>query len=157
MTENTLTQRLRSDSIAALKAGEKTRLNTLRNVLGEIETREKSGKTPVVLGDAEVTKLLQKQAAGRRETAQVYTDSGNADRAAQEIAEAEVIEAYLPKMLTEDEAVSFVNTEIYLLAEQRGAALTTRDMGAVMKAVTSRIAGRYDGKAIAEMVKQRLV
>lgn len=157
MTENTLTQRLRADSIAALKAGEKTRLNTLRNVLGEIETREKSGKTPVVLGDAEVTKLLQKQAAGRRETAQVYTDSGNADRAAQEIAEAEVIEAYLPKMLTEDEAVSFVNTEIYLLAEQRGAALTTRDMGAVMKAVTSRIAGRYDGKAIAEMVKQRLV
>ena len=87
-------------------------LTTVRNVLGEIETREKSGKTPVELDDTQVTALLQKEAAKRRDTAKIYTEAGEADRASAEIAEAEVIEAYLPKALTRDEVEAIVDEAI---------------------------------------------
>jgi uncharacterized protein YqeY len=93
----TLKQRLKEDVVAHMKAGRKTELTTVRNVLGEISTREKSGKTPVELDDAQVTSLLQKEAAKRRDTARIYTEAGETGRAAAEITEAEVIEAYLPK------------------------------------------------------------
>jgi uncharacterized protein YqeY len=56
----TLKERLHADVVAHMKERNKTALTTVRNVLGEIETREKSGKTPVVLDDAQVTSLLQK-------------------------------------------------------------------------------------------------
>jgi hypothetical protein len=59
-----------------MKAGNKTALTTVRNVLGEISTCEKSGKTPVELDDAQVTALLQKEAAQRRDTPRIYTGAG---------------------------------------------------------------------------------
>ena len=88
-----LKDRLKADVVEHMKAGNKTALTTVRNVLGEISTREKSGKTPVDLDDAQVTALLQKEAAKRRDTAKIYTEAGESDRAAAEVAEAEVIEA----------------------------------------------------------------
>ena len=93
----TLKERLQADVVAHMKAGNKTALTTVRNVLGEIGTKEKSGKTPVELDDAQTTAVLQKEAAKRRDTARIYTEAGEAERAAAEIAEAEVIEAYLPE------------------------------------------------------------
>jgi uncharacterized protein YqeY len=65
----TLKERLKADVVDHMKAGNKVALTTVRNVLGEITTREKSGKTPVELDDAQVTSLLQKEAAKRRDTA----------------------------------------------------------------------------------------
>ena len=93
---STLKERLKADVTAYMKAGNRTALTTVRNVLGEISTREKSGKTPVELDDVQVASLLQKEAAKRRDTARIYTEAGETGRAAAEIAEAEVIEAYLP-------------------------------------------------------------
>lgn len=76
----TLKERLKADVVDHMKAGNKVALTTVRNVLGEITTREKSGKTPVELDDAQVTSLLQKEAAKRRDTAKIYTEAGKLTR-----------------------------------------------------------------------------
>lgn len=150
-----LKDRLKADVVEHMKAGNKTALTTVRNVLGEITTREKSGKTPVDLDDAQVTALLQKEAAKRRDTARIYTEAGENDRAAAEVAEAEVIEAYLPKPLTREEVEAIVDEEIAALKAD-GQELSVRSMGTVMKPVTARVAGRFDGKAVSEIVRGRL-
>ncbi|MEW1804942.1 GatB/YqeY domain-containing protein [Pseudarthrobacter sp. NPDC080039] len=150
-----LKEKLKGDVVVHMKAGNKVALTTVRNVLGEIETREKSGRTPVDLDDLQVTALLQKEAAKRRDTAATYSAAGRQDRAQAEIAEAEVIEAYLPTALTRPEAEEIVDGVIAELGTD-GAELTMRSMGAVMKLVTPRIGGRFDGKAVSEIVKSRL-
>ncbi|MGO4187652.1 GatB/YqeY domain-containing protein [Pseudarthrobacter sp. TAF60_1] len=150
-----LKERLHADVVTHMKERNKTALTTVRNVLGEIETREKSGKTPIELDDAQVTSLLQKEAAKRRDTAKIYTDAGEAGRAAAELAEAEVIEAYLPSALTAAEVESIVDETIAGLRAE-GVEPGLRQMGAVMKPVTARIAGRFDGKAVSEIVRSRL-
>lgn len=150
-----LKEQLHGDVVAHMKTRNKVALTTVRNVLGEIETREKSGKTPVELDDAQVTSLLQKEAAKRRDTARIYTEAGESDRAAAEIAEAEVIEAYLPKALTRDEVEAIVDEEIAALKAE-GQELSMRSIGAVMKPVTAKVAGRFDGKTVSEIVRGRL-
>jgi uncharacterized protein YqeY len=151
----TLKERLHADVVSHMKDRNKIALTTVRNVLGEIETREKSGKTPIVLDDAQVTSLLQKEAAKRRDTARIYTEAGESERAAAEIAEAEIIEAYLPKALTAAEVESIVDDVISSLTAD-GTALTIRQLGAVMKPVTAKVAGRFDGKAVSEIVRSRI-
>jgi uncharacterized protein YqeY len=152
---STLKQRLHADVVVHMKDRNKTALTTIRNVLGEIETREKSGKTPIELDDTQVTALLQKEAAKRRDTARIYTEAGEAERAAAEIAEAEVIEAYLPEMLTLAEVEGIVDEAIAAL-QASGQEPTIKQMGAVMKPVTAKVAGRFDGKAVSEIVRTRL-
>ena len=151
----TLKERLQADVVAHMKAGNKTALTTVRNVLGEIGTKEKSGKTPVDLDDAQTTAVLQKEAAKRRDTARIYTEAGEAERAAAEIAEAEVIEAYLPEPLSEA-AVEAIVDEVIAGLKADGTEPSMRQMGAVMKPVTAKVAGRFDGKAVSEIVRKRL-
>lgn len=150
-----LKERLKDDVVAYMKAGNKTALTTVRNVLGEISTREKSGKAPVELDDAQVTSLLQKEAAKRRDTARIYTEAGEAERAAAEVAEAEIIEAYLPKALTREEVEAIVDAEISAL-KAAGQELSMRSIGVVMKPVTAKVSGRFDGKTVSEIVRSRL-
>lgn len=150
-----LKEQLKNDVVKHMKAGNKTALTTVRNVLGEIETREKGGKTPVTFDDAQVTALLQKEAAKRRDTAAIYLEAGESDRAAAEVAEAEIVEAYLPAALTGEQAAAIVEKIISDLEAEHGT-LSMRQMGVAMKPVTAEIAGRFDGKAVSEMVRQRL-
>lgn len=150
-----LKEQLHGDVVVHMKNRNKVALTTVRNVLGEIETREKSGKTPIELDDAQVTSLLQKEAAKRRDTARIYTEAGESERAAAEIAEAEVIEAYLPKALTRDQVEAIVDEEIAALKAE-GQELSLRSIGAVMKPVTAKVAGRFDGKTVSEIVRSRL-
>jgi uncharacterized protein YqeY len=152
---STLKQQLKADVVAHMKDGNKVALATVRNVLGEIETREKSGKAPVELDDLQVTSLLQKEAAKRRETAAIYTEAGETARAEAEIAEAQVVETYLPQPLSEAEAEGIVQDVIAEL-EAAGEPLTLRQMGQAMKSITPRIAGRFDGKAVSDRVRRRL-
>lgn len=151
----TLKERLQADVVTHMKSGNKTALTTVRNVLGEIETREKSGKTPVTLDDAQLTALLQKEASKRRETAEIYSQAGEDGRAAAEVAEAEVIEAYLPAPLTREDVEKIVDDAIAALTAG-GTELTMRQMGQVMKPVTAEVAGRFDGKAVSEIVRAKL-
>ena len=150
-----LKERLHADVVTHMKERNKTALTTVRNVLGEIETREKSGKSPIELDDVQVTSLLQKEAAKRRDTAKIYADAGEAERAATEIAEAEVIETYLPRALTAAEVESIVD-EVIAGLRSEGVEPGLRQLGAVMKPVTAKIAGRFDGKAVSEIVRSRL-
>lgn len=150
-----LKEKLRTDSIVQLKAGNKLKLTTLRNVLGEIETREKSGKTPVVLDDASVEALIRKQVANRRETAKTYIGKGIVDRASVEMAEADFLESYLPQALTDDEANQIVDSVMSSLAADHD--LTMKDMGSAMKLINAQVAGRYDGKALSNLVRNKLV
>ncbi|NKX49517.1 GatB/YqeY domain-containing protein [Arthrobacter deserti] len=152
---STLKERLHEDVVVHMKSGNRVALATVRNVLGEIATREKSGKAPVELDDAQTTALLQKEAAKRRDTARIYAEAGQAERAAAEIAEAEVIEAYLPGPLTEAEVEAIVDETVAEL-QAGGAELSMRRMGAVMKPVTAKVAGRFDGKAVSDIVRRRL-
>ncbi|MFC7859694.1 GatB/YqeY domain-containing protein [Arthrobacter koreensis] len=151
----TLKEQLQADVTAHMKAGRKLELTTVRNVLGEIGTREKSGKTPVDLTDQEVISLLQKEAAKRRDTARIYVEAGQQDRADAEIAEAAVIEAYLPQALSEEDVTAIVDSVIAEL-KASGTELGMRSMGQVMKPVTAKVAGRYDGKAVSDIVRSRL-
>ena len=151
----TLKDQLQADMKAHMKAGNRTALTTVRNVLGEITTREKSGKAPIELDDVQTTALLQKEAAKRRDTARIYTEAGETGRADAEIAEAEIIEAYLPEPLTAADVESIVD-EVIAELKAGGAELSLRQMGAVMKPVTARVAGRFDGKAVSNIVRTRL-
>jgi uncharacterized protein YqeY len=151
----TLKEQLQADVVVHMKAGNKVALTTVRNVLGEIATREKSGKTPMELDDAQVTALLQKEAAKRRDTAATYMEAGQDSRAAAEIAEAEIIEAYLPEPLTATDVEAIVD-EVIAGLKADGAELSMRQMGVVMKPVTAKVAGRFDGKAVSEIVRTRL-
>lgn len=151
----TLKEQLQADVTAHMKAGRKLELTTVRNVLGEIGTREKSGKTPVDLTDQEVISLLQKEAAKRRDTARIYVEAGQQDRADAEIAEAAVIEAYLPEALSEEDVTAIVDSVIAEL-KASGTELGMRSMGQVMKPVTAKVAGRFDGKAVSDIVRSRL-
>ena len=151
----TLKEQLQADMKTHMKAGNRTALTTVRNVLGEITTREKSGKTPVELDDVQIVSLLQKEAAKRRDTAGIYTEAGETERAAAGAAEAEIIEGYLPAPLSRADVEAIVDEAIADL-RAAGSEPSMRQMGQVMKPVTAKVAGRFDGKAVSEIVRSRL-
>lgn len=147
---------LREEMTDAMKAGHKLTRDTLRSVLGEIETREKSGKAPVQLTDPQIETLLRKEAAKRRDTARIYTEAAEAGRANQEINEALIIEGYLPDMLTGAEVFQIIDKAISQVTKETGEKPGVRQIGPVMKLVTAEVAGRFDGKQVAGLVKARL-
>lgn len=149
-----LKDRLREDSIVHLKAGNELEKTTLRNILSAIGTKEKSGKNPSELNDQDVENLLRKEVANREETARIAAEDGRAERAERELAEAKFISTYLPTMLTEAEAQQIVDGVMDELAADHE--LTMKDMGPAMKQVGALIAGRFDGKAVSQMVRARL-
>lgn len=149
-----LKQRLRDDSIVHLKAGNELEKTTLRNILSEIGTKEKSGKNPSEMTDQEVENLLRKEVANREETAKIALADERPERAERELAEAAFIETYLPKMLSDEEVKEIVDRIMAELAADRE--LTMKDMGQAMKLVGAEVAGRFDGKAISQMVRAKL-
>lgn len=99
--------------------------------------------------------MLQKEAAKRRDTAAIYSQAGEQDRAGREVAEAEAIEAYLPKPLTREEIEAIVDQAIAAITSD-GTELTMPQMGHLMKPVTAMVAGRFDGKAVSDIVRGKL-
>ena len=149
-----LKDRLREDSITHLKAGNELEKTTLRNILSAIGTKEKSGKNPSELNDQDVENLLRKEVGNREETAALAAKDGRTELAERELAEAAFISTYLPKMLDEAEAQSIVDKVMAELAADHE--LTMKDMGQAMKLVGAEIAGRFDGKAVSQMVRAKL-
>lgn len=142
---------MRADLTAAMRAGDALRVGTLRMVLTAIREAEVAGRAERTLSDAEAQKVVAKEAKKRRESAQIYVDADRPELADKERAEAEVLEAYLPKQLSADELERLV--EEVLAAE----GFTARaQMGAAMKAVTARVEGRADGGAVSALVRARL-
>lgn len=151
-----LKQRLRADLTASMKAQDKLVTATLRMVLAAIQTEEVSGKEPRELTDEEVLKVLARESRKRGEAAQIYITNGRGELAANERAEADIIDGYLPTQLDDDELANVVNTAIAQVSEENGEAPGMKQMGQVMKAANAIAAGRADGARISAAVKDRL-
>jgi uncharacterized protein YqeY len=151
-----LKTRLRADLTRAMKERDKLRTATLRMLLAAIQTEEVSGKQARELSDDDVIKVLAREARKRAESAEIYTQNGRGDLAANEHAEARVIDEYLPTPLTEAELADVADTAIAQVAEEIGERPGMKQMGMVMKAATAIAAGKADGARLSAVVKERL-
>ena len=151
-----LKDRLRSDLTDAMKSQDKLRTATLRMMLAAIQTEEVSGKQARELTDADVLKVLARESRKRGEAAEIYTQNGRGELAAQEHAEARIIDEYLPTQLTDAEVADVVDTAMAQVAEELGERPGVKQMGLVMKAATVIADGRADGSRLSAAVKDRL-
>ncbi len=148
--------RLRTDLTAAMKAQDKLRTATLRMLLASIQSEEVSGKQARELSDEDVLKVLAREAKKRGEAAEIYTQNGRGELAANEHAEARVIDEYLPTPLTDAELADVVDTALAQVAEELGERPGVRQMGQVMRAANVIAAGKADGARLSAAVKARL-
>ncbi len=146
-----LLDQIRSDLTAATKAKDSVRQRTLRSAIAAIQEAQVAGKQATELDDVGVQGVLKAQVKRRHDSIEAYTDAGRTDRADDERAEVEILQAYLPADLTDDELGAIVDT-----AFVEGGFSSMKDMGAAMKAVNAVVAGRADGKRVADLVKSRL-
>lgn len=140
-----------ADIKSAMLAHDKERLNALRGIKKEfIEAKTAPGSNGELKDDAAL-KILTKMAKQRKESARIYTENNRPELAGNELAEAAVIEEYLPKQLGEEE----LKEELRAIIAETGAA-GPGDMGKVMGVATKRLAGRAEGRAISAAVKALL-
>ncbi|MFJ9807706.1 GatB/YqeY domain-containing protein [Streptomyces sp. NPDC101158] len=150
----TFKAKLQDDLNAAIKGRDELRSSTLRMTLAAIQKEEVAGKTKRELSDDEVQKVIAKEAKKRREAADAFTQGGRAESAARELAEGELLDAYLPKQLSDEELEGIVAAAV---EEAKGAgAEGPRAMGAVMKIVNPKVAGQAEGGRVAAVVKRLL-
>lgn len=146
-----LFDQISKDIVAAMKAKDKIRLETLRGIKKEfIEVNTTLG-VGQILDDAAAIQILQKMAKQRNDSANIYKEQGREDLAEKEVAEAAVIQEYLPKQLSSDE----LEVKLGEIISRVGAA-SPADMGKVMGVATKELVGITTGKAISETVKKLL-
>ena len=139
------------DIKAAMLARDKVRLETLRGVKKEfLEAKTAKGGDGELSDDAEM-KILVKMHKQRKESAAIFSQQNRQDLAENELAEAAIIEEYLPKQMTEEELTAALKEII----AQTGAS-SAKDMGKVMGVATKQLAGKAEGKAISAKVKELL-
>lgn len=146
-----LFDKISEDIKAAMKARDKVRLETLRNVKKVFLEAKTAPGANDTLEDADAMKILQKLAKQGRETAQTFIDNNRKDLADEELAQAAVIESYLPKPLSEAEIEAAVKDIIAKTGAQG-----MKDMGKVMGVASKQMAGKADGRAISTIVKKLL-
>ncbi|MEU3755082.1 GatB/YqeY domain-containing protein [Streptomyces olivoreticuli] len=147
----TLKSRLHDDLTNAIKARDELRSATLRLTLSAIAYEETAGKSARELSDDEVQKVIAREAKKRREAADAFDKGGRAESAERERAEGEVLAEYLPQQLSDEELTAIVADAV---AEAKaGGAEGPRAMGAVMKIVNPKVAGRAEGGRVAAAVK----
>lgn len=139
-----LADRVKQDVSAAMKAGEKERVGTLRLVLSELQKAAKEGS------DDELA-VLRRERKRRQEAARAFRDGGRPELAEAEEAEATIIESYLPAELSDEELRAIVTAAV----AESGAAAPS-DMGRAMKAAMPKVAGRADGKRVSALVQEAL-
>jgi uncharacterized protein len=146
-----LKSRLKSDLTTAMKARDELSTATLRMVLTAVTNEEVAGTSARELSDDEVMRVLTREAKKRREAAEAFDQAGRTELADRERAEGVVIDTYLPTQLGDDELTALVAAAI-----TESGASGPRDIGAVMKAVGPKIAGRADGKRVSDEVRRQL-
>jgi hypothetical protein len=130
-------------------AREKEKLAALRDIKSKLMLEATSGSGEV--SEEVAMKIVMKLHKQRMDTYALYIEQNREDLAHDEIFQAQIIEAYLPKMLSEDE----IRAEVQAAIAQTGAS-GPQEMGKVMGALTSKLAGKADGKVISAMVKEEL-
>src|SRR3954469_11663846 len=144
---------IKTATIAAMKGGDKETTATLRLISAAIKNRDIEARTGGAPADDDVlvTEVLQKMIKQRRESADVYRKNDRADRAAAEEGEIAVIERFLPKQLSDDEA----QAQIRGIVAETGAS-SMKDMGRVMALVKERLGGSIEPARASALVKATL-
>jgi uncharacterized protein YqeY len=151
---SSLAERLRSDLAASMKERDALRTGTLRMALTAIHEEEVAGMQARTLSDDEVLKVLTRETKKRREAAEAFDGGGRAELAAKERAEGEVLSAYLPAQLSDEELDAIVAR---VLTEQGLSGKSS--MGPAMKAVNGALAGgagSAEGGRVASAVRRHL-
>ncbi|MCW3104543.1 MAG: GatB/YqeY protein [Bacteroidetes bacterium] len=143
-----LEEKINADIKSAMLAKEAAKLDALRAIKSAILLLKTS---PEGYSDDTEIKALQKMVKQRKETADVYKTQNRQDLADVELSQAAVIEAYLPKQMSEEE----IRTEVAAIIASTGAS-SPADMGKVMGAATKQLAGKADGKVVSSIVKELL-
>ncbi|MGE4568109.1 MAG: GatB/YqeY domain-containing protein [Bacteroidales bacterium] len=142
---------INQDIKSAMLAREKDRLEALRAIKAGILLAKTAEGGAGTVTEAEAMKMLQKMVKQRRDSAEIYTTQNRPELAAKELMESAFIEAYLPKQMSDQEVDAFLRA---LIAEL--GASSPKDMGKVMGQATKQLAGKADGKLVAERVKALL-
>jgi uncharacterized protein YqeY len=140
----TVTENVKRDLVVAMKAGERDRVGALRMVLSELQKAAKEGT-------ADELAVLRRERKRRLEAERTYRAADRPELAETELAEAELIAAYLPAELDADELAALVRRAI----ADAGAA-TPRDIGRVMPLALAAVDGRADGRRVSEQVREAL-
>ncbi len=135
----------------AMRAKDEAGLRTLRAIKAAIILEKTAEGATGEINEAQELKMLQKLAKQRRDSLDIFEKQGREDLAGKEREELAIIERFLPKQMSEEE----LKAELKAIIDQVGAK-TPADMGKVMGAATKQLAGKADGKAISEAVKQLL-
>ena len=146
-----LLDQIRADLTAAMRSKDKLVISTLRSVVAAVQEAEVAGASATTLDDEQVEKVIAAQAKRRVEAAEAFDQGGRTEKAADERAELKILESYLPEQLDSDALTEIVER---ILTE--GGFATMADMGQAMKAINAEVAGKADGRLIAELVKSRL-
>jgi uncharacterized protein YqeY len=147
--DESLGDRLKADMIAAMKAKEKERLAVLRMLIARL--KDAAIEKRDVLSAEEELRLIATYAKQREEGLAEAEKAGRADLAEKERFELGIVRAYLPEPLGDEELAALVDEVVAELG-----ASSMKDMGAVMKTVLARAAGRVDGSRVSPLVKARL-
>lgn len=146
-----LFDKVSGDIKAAMLARDKVRLEALRGIKKEfLEAKTAKGGDGELSDDAAL-KILAKMVKQRKESASIYTEQNREDLAGEELAQAAIIEEYLPKQLSEEELTAALKEII-----ARVGATSAKEMGKVMGAATKELAGKAEGKAISAKVRELL-
>ena len=146
-----LEKQIQADMASAMKAKEAVRLASLRAIKAAILLAKTSEGASGEVTDQDIVKLIQKLVKQRKESAEQYSAAGRPELAENELAEASIMEVYLPKQLSEAE----LEAELSKIIAEVGASKPS-DMGKVMGVATKRLAGLADGRAISATVKRLL-
>jgi uncharacterized protein len=144
-----LTERVRTDLTAAMKAQEKERLSTLRMLQAALKNEQINAGHE--LSDEEAMSVIRKAVKQRQDSIEQYTNAGRTELADKERSEMELLKTYLPAEMSEAELESGLREIIASTGAQ-----SKKDMGKVMKEATARYKGRADGKKIQELVSRLL-
>ena len=147
----TLFNQIREDIKSAMKARDKVRLETLRNIKKVFLEAKTAPGANDTLTDADALKIISKLAKQGKETATTYTQAGRQDLADAELAQVVVLESYLPKQLSQEE----IEAEVKKIIAEVGAT-SMKEMGKVMGTASKQLAGKADGRVISEIVKKLL-
>ncbi|MDR3763254.1 MAG: GatB/YqeY domain-containing protein [Acidobacteriota bacterium] len=149
-----ITAQIQKDIVAAMKAREELRLETLRMVKAALKNKEIDKRS--ALDEKEEMQVLSTLIKQRKDSAEQFTKGNRPELAAKELSEIKFIEAYLPKAIGIEEIEAAVRETISAMTAEKGAP-TAKDMGTVMKNTMARFAGaRVDGKLVSEAVKKAL-
>ena len=144
-------KRIQADMVSAMKAKETVKLSSLRAIKAAIMLAKTAEGSTGEVNDQDIVKIIQKLVKQRKESAQQYNDAGRPELAENELAEAAVMEVYLPKQLSEAE----VEEQLKVIIAEVGTSKPS-DMGKVMGTATKRLAGLAEGRVISTLVKKLL-